>query len=156
MTFYSDRYFDPDCSIGYLARRAFQLSAAGLEPVFAPEGITLTQWSALVSIHFDRGNTCAELARDLSHDKGATTRIVDTLVERGWVLRQRHPDDRRVVNLSLTESGEAVARQCRARVIECWNDWLADWPASDSAELVRLLQKLRQTLQAKIAPGVAE
>lgn len=150
MPFYSESWFEPDCSIGYLARRAFQLSSLGLEPVFAPEGITLTQWSALVSIHFDRGNTCADLARDLAHDKGATTRIIDTLVERGWVVRARHTDDRRVINLSLTDSGEAVARHCRLRVIECWNEWLRDWSPDDAAELVRLLQKLRDTLQTAV------
>lgn len=155
MPFYSEADFSPDCSIGYLARRAFQLSSSGLEPVFAPEGITLTQWSALVSIHFDRGNTCADLARDLAHDKGATTRIVDTLVERGWVTRRRHPDDRRVVNLSLTADGEAVARHCRARVIEQWNRWLADWSRDDAGELVRLLQKLRATLQTDVMAGAS-
>ena len=154
MGFYSDADFSPDNSIGYLARRAFQLSSLGLDPVFAPEGVTLTQWSALVSIHFDRGNTCAELARDLAHDKGATTRIIDTLVERGWVTRQRHPEDRRVINLSLTPTGEAVARHCRMRVIDQWNHWLADWSRTDADELVRLLQKLRDTLQTQTAGAI--
>ena len=146
MTFYSDSDFVPDCSLGYLARRVFQLSSAGLEPVFEPEGITLTQWSALVSIHFDRGNTCAELARDIALDKGATTRLVDTLVARDWVERARDDGDRRVVNLSLTAEGEKVARRCRHKVIDCWNGWLKDWPREEIAELVRLLQKLRDTL----------
>jgi DNA-binding MarR family transcriptional regulator len=156
MAFYSESYFEPDCSIGYLARRAFQLSSLGLDPVFEPEAITLTQWSALVSIHFDRGNTCAELARDLAHDKGATTRLVDTLVDKNWVTRTRHPDDRRVINLALTAAGEEVARRCRSRVIDCWNEWLIDWEPTEAAELVRLLQKLRDTLHQRIAPGAAE
>ena len=156
MPFYDPSDFYPDRSIGYLLRRNLQMSSSGLEPVFAPEGITLTQWSALVSIYFDRGNTCAELARDLAHDKGATTRIIDTLVERGWVTRTRHADDRRVINLTLTEDGKAVAQHCRLGVIDRWNDWLADWPNEDAATLVRLLQKLRDTMQAKTAAGAGE
>ena len=146
MTFYSDADFYPDSSMGYLARRVFQLSTTGLEPVFAPEGITLTQWSALVSIHFDRGGTCAALARDLAHDKGATTRLVDGLVEKGWVRRDRSKSDRRVVHLSLTDEGTAVARRARLKVIDRWNEWLTDWSADDAGELVRLLAKLRDTL----------
>ena len=156
MPFYDPSDFYPDRSIGYLLRRNLQMSSSGLEPVFAPEGITLTQWSALVSIYFDRGNTCAELARDLAHDKGATTRIIDTLVERGWVTRTRHADDRRVINLTLTEDGKAVAQHCRLGVIDRWNDWLADWPNEDAATLVGLLQKLRDTMQAKTAAGAGE
>lgn len=153
MPFYDESDFYPDRSIGYLLRRNLQLTSVGLEPVFAPEGITLTQWSALVSIYFDRGTSCAELARDLAHDKGATTRIIDTLVERGWVTRKRHADDRRVINLTLTEAGKAVAHHCRMGVIEQWNDWLADWADEDSATLLRLLQKLHETLQVKMAEG---
>ena len=146
MAFYSDSDFVPDRSLGYLARRIFQMSSSGLEALFEPEGITLTQWSALVSIFFDRGNTCAELARDIAHDKGATTRLVDTLVERGWVERRRDGDDRRVINLSLTPDGEEVARRCRHKVIDCWNHWLDGWESDDIGQLVRLLQRLRDTL----------
>jgi len=151
MGFYSDSDFAPDCSMGYLARRVFQLSSIGLEDVFASDNMTLIQWQALVSIYFDRGPTCAELARDLSYDKGATTRLIDTLVARDWVVRERDADDRRVINLALTAAGEAVAKQCRLRVIARWNEWLADWPAADSRQLVDLLQRLRDTLQTKLS-----
>ena len=153
MAFYSDLDFSPDCSLGYLARRAFQLSSMGLEPVFAPEGLNLTQWSALVSIHFERGATPAELARDLAHDKGATTRLVDGLVERGWVERTRDSGDRRQVKLALTAEGERVAQHCRSKVIACWNHWLKDWNPAESAELVRLLQQLRVTLSSAVEQG---
>jgi DNA-binding MarR family transcriptional regulator len=156
MAFYDESDFYPDRSIGYLLRRNLQLTSVGLEPVFGPESVTLTQWSALVSIYFDRGNTCAELARDLAHDKGATTRIIDTLVERGWVTRTRHADDRRVINLTLTDDGKAVAHHCRLGVIDRWNGWLADWPDEEAATLLRLLQKLHETMQAKIAAGTGE
>ena len=153
MSFYSDADFLPDRSMGYLARRVFQLSSIGLEPVFAAEGLNLTQWSALVSIHFERGNTPAELARDLAHDKGATTRLVDGLVERGWVVRTRDADDRRLVKLALTDEGGRIAQHCRSKVIACWNSWLKGWDPADADELVRLLQQLRGTIQATVNQG---
>lgn len=146
MDFYSDADFVPDTSMGYLARRVAQLSSTGLEPVFAPEGVTLIQWQALVAIYFDRGQTCAGLARELAYDKGATTRLVDTLVDKGWVNRDRDDRDRRVVNLSLTPAGEELAHHCRHKVIDRWNGWLADWSREDAAALVGLLHRLRDTL----------
>ena len=117
------------------------------QPVFAAHDITKTQWSALVALHFDRASTCAEIARDLGHDKGATTRLVDTLEERGWVTRARGEEDRRMVRLTLTPSGDAIAATVRDAVIAVWNDWLHDWKTEDVIDLIRLLGQLRDTLQ---------
>lgn len=153
MSFYSDSNFDPEQSIGYLMRRSTQLGTTALEPVFAAAGITKTQWSALVAIHFNRASTCAMVARDLCHDKGATTRLVDTLEERGWIVRARAEDDRRIVHLALTPSGEAIAAEVRDVVIARWNEWLKDWNEKDVSELIRLLQRLRTTLQDAPADG---
>lgn len=149
MSFYDESDFTPDQSIGYLVRRVHQLAGAALEPIFAAEGLTGTQWSALVSIAFGRVATAAGLARDLGHDKGAMTRLVDAIEERGWVRRERAPDDRRCIRLALTEEGVAVAMRSKARVIACWNEWLADWPEEDARMLIALLAKLRATLSAE-------
>jgi DNA-binding MarR family transcriptional regulator len=83
----------------------------------------------------------------LGHDKGATTRLVDTLEERGWIVRTRNDEDRRVVRLTLTPAGEAIAADVRNTVIRLWNEWLADWPDSDVDQAIHLLQRLRDTLQ---------
>ncbi len=147
MPFYSDANFHPENSIGYLIRRSEQLGTSAMEPIFAGHDITKTQWSALVALHFDRASTCAEIARDLGHDKGATTRLVDMLEERGWVTRARGEEDRRMVRVALTPAGEEIAAKVRDQVIALWNDWLKDWKDSDIVELTRLLAQLRTTLQ---------
>jgi DNA-binding MarR family transcriptional regulator len=147
MAFYSDSNFHPEIAIGYLIRRSEQLGTAAVEPIFARHNITKTQWSALVALHFERASTCAEIARDLGHDKGATTRLVDTLEDRGWVTRARGEGDRRQVHLALTPSGERIAADVRDAVIAKWNNWLSDWKETDITELIRLLGRLRDTLQ---------
>lgn len=147
MGFYSDADFHPDISVGYLAKRVHQMAAAGLEPLFAREGLTNIQWHALIAIHFGRGATPAALARDLSYDKGATTRLIDQLQARGWVMRAREHEDRRLVALKLTPAGEAMARKCRHLVFEAWNGWLRDWPDEDIADAIATLQRLRATLE---------
>lgn len=151
MGFYSTTDFQPDSSVGYLARRVHQLTQAGLEPVFAAEGLTNIQWQALISIYFNRGETCAALARDLSYDKGATTRLLDVLEAKGWATRERGRDDRRLVGLTLTQAGEEVTQHVRVRVIEAWNGWLRDWPDADVEGALATLQRLRDTLTAKTA-----
>lgn len=137
-----------DRSVGYLSKRIYQLSLAGLEKAFVGENISYRQWVALVSIRYGRGANCTNLARALAHDSGATTRLIDTLEKRELVVRQRDLDDRRVVNLVLTEAGRMLAEQCMVRVADVWSGWLAEWDQADVAQLIHYLQRLRQTLEA--------
>lgn len=146
MNAYNRDNFFPDTSIGYLVRAIHQLGYARLDAACAHEGLTGIQWSALISIHYGQTN-CASLARDLAHDKGAMTRMIDVLETKHLVQRDRDDADRRLVNLSLTDEGRAVAMRCRDRVIDVWNMVLADWSAEETAALIAQLQKLRRTLE---------
>ena len=153
MAFYTRSAFGPECSLGYLSRRIHQIGQSLIEPVFADEGMSGTKWSALMSVLAGRSATCADLSRDLSYDKGATTRLVDTMEQRGWVTRSRAPDDRRVLNLELTDMGEAAAIRCRDRVIDYWNMLLTGWDPAEVETLIDLMQKLRTTLDDALTEG---
>jgi len=155
MPYYDSDNFTPDCSIGYLARRAHQLGQSALVGVFDHYGLTGTQWSALMMLLSGKCDTCAALARDLAHDKGAMTRLIDQLDERGLVVRERISDDRRQVRVSLTEAGHDIAQRSRAAVIARWNEWLGDWSRKDVDTLVTLLRRLDATLEAAEAGHAA-
>ncbi len=155
MVVYTPQYFEPDCSLGYLARRVHQIGSLALEPVYASEGLTGPQWSALAQLSFRRGATSAELARDMAHDKGAMTRLVDSLEANGWITRERCTEDRRAVKLALTEQGAALELRVRLRVINCWNAWLADWDEGEVERMIAMMQKLRDTLLTKTSEGVS-
>lgn len=145
MRFYSADTFGPEVSIGYLVRRTHELGQERLAPLFEAEGLTGTQWSALVAVWYGR-TTCADVARELAYDKGATTRLMDTLAAKGWLVRDRDRGDRRVVNLRLTPEGERVALRCRDQIIDCWNAWLDNWRPEEVTTLIALLGRLRETL----------
>lgn len=153
MPIYDLKTFAPDVSIGYLAKRIHQSAMIGLERTFADEEVSYLQWAALVSVLYGRGSTCKALALDIAHDRGATTRLLDVLEERRLVVRERDPDDRRIVNLALTEEGEAIARRCLTRVVDLWNGWLTGWEPAEADQLIRCLQRLRTTLENAGATG---
>ena len=148
MSFYGPANFEPDQSIGYLIRLINQSVTTRLEGAVAPQGISYSQWQVLVSIFFNRGLTCAALARDLAHDKGAMTRLVDGLEQRGLVRRERNAEDRRVVDLVLTEAGRDVAHRGKAQAISCWNGWLDGWEPAEVDTLIAQLGRLRRTIEA--------
>ena len=147
MSFYNRDNFMPDDSAGYLIKRCNQLNLALLDRTFAEEELTASQWSTLLTIHLDSEATCASLARDLAYDKGAMTRLIDVLEARGLVERARSEDDRRVVNLSLTEAGRDAAMRCRDKAIGCWNRHLAGWSTAEIEQFLAQLRKLRHTLE---------
>jgi len=153
MTAYPVDSFAPERSIGYLVKRAHFDAAALLETQLLDSGLTYTQFSALVSVVFGTGRTCAALSRELGHDMGATSRIIGVLEERGLVTRSRDAGDRRVFNLDVTEQGGSMALEAKARLVDQWNAWLADWSPREVETLIAGLQKLRRTLAD--ARGVA-
>lgn len=148
MPFYDPDSFYPDVSVGYLIRVCHQLGVGLLDQAFADQGLTTMQWSVLIGIYFGGEPTCASLARDMMHDKGAMTRMIDGLEARGLVARTRSADDRRIVDLSLTDDGTAMALQCRDIVIERWNAWFGDWTHDEVTGFIAQLQKLRTTLES--------
>ena len=148
VSFYDSTNFFPDTSAGYLIRVCNQLGLSHLDQAFAAEGVTTVQWSALIGIHQGRAPTCAALARDMAHDKGAMTRMIDALEAKGLVARTRDADDRRIGNLTLTQEGEAAAMRCRQRAIDCWNDLFAEWPHDEINTFIAQLQRLRRPLES--------
>lgn len=155
MAFYTPANYFPEQSVGYLIKRNMRFCLEALGPELAAEGITFTQWQALISIHLKRATTGAELSQDLAHDKGATVRLIDLLQEKGWVTRERDEADRRHIKLAVTKVGEEVAIRARLRVIRCWNAWLADWDPADVTVLIDLLQRLETRLAEAAARPVA-
>jgi DNA-binding MarR family transcriptional regulator len=56
-----------------------------------------------------------DLAREAGIDPSAASRIVNTLIDQGWILRRRGGADRREAHIELTDAGRrAVARIDRA------------------------------------------
>ena len=76
-----------------------------------PLGLTQAQWIPVLRLASGEAQTAAELARSTMQTAGAMTRLVDRLVDKGIIERERSTDDRRVVRLQLTDEGMRAAVQ---------------------------------------------
>ncbi len=65
----------------------------------------------------NQGVAAGDLIRQLGVSKQATAQFVDTLVLRGYLERTTNPDDRRRLDLALTDRGRAAADEVRAAVL---------------------------------------
>ena len=148
---FTESSFYPETSPGYLVRLIHQMSVAAIDRTLAEDGMTATQWMTLVSLYFDHADTCVGLARALGHDKGAMTRMIDQLEANGWVSRQRDATDRRIIRLTLTDTGRDRAQAAKRKVVACWNGFLVDWSDNEVGDLIAMLQRLRRTMEGSDA-----
>lgn len=154
--YYSLANFTGPNALGYLLRRLHNLMVPIAEAQFAGEELTFSHWVALVSLRDGLTHTCADIARHMNHDSGATTRLVDQLEERGLLTRQRSKIDRRVVNLALTSEGKAVAKSLTPRVIAVCNGALEGMSVAEVDTLLASLKHLisrMEEMQSEKARG---
>jgi DNA-binding MarR family transcriptional regulator len=129
-------------SVGYLIRICGNRLLPQMEALFQDQELTFSQWTTLVALHDGRISTAGDLAHNICHDAGSLTRLVDQMVERGFVSRSRCKTDRRVVRLSLTPPGRALVEALAPRMMDFWNGLLSGFSHAEVDTLIALLTRL--------------
>ena len=75
-----------------------------------------TQQKTLHIIHYHKNVTMGTICRHMNMEKGSITSVVDALIDMKLIQRERDPQDRRRVNISLTENGAAFVRRFEIRM----------------------------------------
>lgn len=76
--------------------------------------LPLSQAHALQVLGQREWLTQSQLAEKLHLEKSTVSRLVQALVERGWIERTMNPENRREVLLRLTDAGDASLKEVRA------------------------------------------
>lgn len=104
--------------------------------------ITIDQWLILKSVAENPDITQNDISKIVFKDSASITRIIQLLVNAGYLKREIHAADRRRVNLTLTESGKKItidvneiAKQNRATALK-------DVDQQSIEEMKVLLQKI--------------
>jgi DNA-binding MarR family transcriptional regulator len=103
--------------------------------------ITGQQMGILLSLTRGVATTPFELSKLLGIDTGLMTRMLDKLEAKCLLSRSRSLDDRRVVNLTLTEKGLQVAEHVPEVAPKVLNHRLRNFSKEEFAEFRRLLAK---------------
>ena len=148
VNFYQEDGYTPDDSIGYLMRRIISLLAQGVERELDSTGLTNAQWVPVLKLYMGCASTAAELARQCDLDAGSMTRLLDRLEAKQFCRRIRSSDDRRVVNLELTETGHAAAKDIPGILCGVQNALLAGFSAEEWQTLKSYLRRMLDTAQS--------
>lgn len=137
-------------SVGYLLKRSQIKLAKSIDIDLAVHDITHAQGSIVLMLYSGHYSTAAELARELYIDSASITRMLDRLEKRGLIMRMPRGDDRRVINLKLTDEGQKLAEQLPTLYSAVLNRHFIDFSAEEVATLKTLLRKL---LATEVADG---
>lgn len=141
MDHYTKEDFRMAQSVGFAITKARNLIVAEMDAALKDLNVTSPQIGILLSMTEGAAATPFELAKLLGIDTGLMTRMLDKLEARGLLERSRSVEDRRVVNLTLTKAGRAVAARIPEIAPVVLNARLRKFSSEEFDELRRLLHK---------------
>lgn len=109
-------------------------------------GLSPGRFAALILIDRNPGISQTALARAIGSDKSTLTPVLDDLAKRGMISRTRTRSDRRLYELSLTESGRDVVKAMQVCAERHERELDAVVGPRDRAQFVRILRKISATL----------
>ena len=151
--FYEGATYALDESVGQLLVRSSALMKRLADQRMAVHGLTSAQWKPLWMLETGKGSTAQELTCQMNSDPGATTRMLDRLEAKGLITRERSADDRRVVQLTLTDAGREAVRNVPYVLADLNNQALRGFTSAEFEQfkgyLLRVYQTLREDMQSE-------
>lgn len=114
--------------------------------------LSYVQVRSLAALGRAQEMTAGELARSADLNPATVTGMLDHLEEAGLVERRRSTSDRRVCNVSLTESGRELLEHKVARWQAHWEAELAEFSEAEIAVAARVLQQIAGIFDAASKP----
>jgi DNA-binding MarR family transcriptional regulator len=115
--------------------------------------LSVRQLRVLQRLH-DGEQIAAEIARHSSVGPAAMQGVLDGLVERGLVLRQRSSADRRKQLLQLTPEGEQALKSGNQIVQQALGSLVSEMKKSEQTQIVEGLESLQEAIDRYVATRV--
>lgn len=119
------------------------------EEVFAPFGLSAQQYNALRLLRSVAPGslTVQGLGAKLISRAPDMTRLLDRLEEGGWIARERRSENRRIVEVTITEAGHALLDKLSDLVRDCHERQLGHLSGEQLQLLIDALSAARAPLE---------
>ena len=109
-------------------------------------GLSPGRFAALLLIDRNPGISQTSLSRAIGSDKSTLTPVLDDLVKRGLISRDRTRADRRLYELKLTEAGRKAMRAMHERAQRYESELDGIVGPRDRAQFMKILRKITAAL----------
>ena len=147
---------EDNMAVGHLIGRARSALLTGLDTELEQFGLTGAQFAVLKNVADGIAETAADLCRTMHYDTGSMTRMLDRLEEKSVLRRERCTEDRRVVFLRITESGNELLPQLRTAALKVISHHLAGFAPAEVDSLKQLLARMIANGQSERSAGNPE
>lgn len=118
-------------------------------------GLTMPQYQLLLAAVYGDATTLGSLADELNCSRGNLTGVADRLERDGWLVRERSTEDRRVVNIRLTEKGQKVW-EIKQELAKELAEIAKIWSPDERTIMLRSMERLYGELKSEVGRGTEE
>jgi DNA-binding MarR family transcriptional regulator len=141
-----DPSHDRDVTLLYLIKQVELAVRQALDDVVAASDLTTLQYTSLTVLERHPGITSAELARNSFVRAQTMAEMVNVLMARGLVTRERDRSNRRQFLLSLSTEGQRLLDDLHEAVADVESRMLDGFDAGQTEILRTYLQRCRHSL----------
>jgi MarR family transcriptional regulator for hemolysin len=128
--------------IGLLLARSAKVVSRAFDDALSHAGGSLPMWLVLVSLKSSQHGAQRDLARAVGVEGPTLTHHLNRMEAAGLIARSRRPENRRVHDVTLTETGEATFQRLLGTVAAFDEQLRAGFNTRELATLSRLLERL--------------
>lgn len=113
--------------------------------------VSITQCYALEALARERAMTLNDLASHLYLDKSTTSRVVDALERKGYVVRSEHPADGRALRLKITPAGRALHSTILNDILAEEEALLAEFGSEVRRSMTQVIVRLARAAEGRLS-----
>src|SRR3954454_19927159 len=149
--------FPLETSIGYHLRTTNRLIQRLLQTKIEPYGITLGMWYFLRALWEEDGLTQRELSQRIGTMEPTTLTAIAGMERSGLVARKRNEQDRRKINVFLTQRGRDLAADSIPLAVEVVETAVKGFSRREVDLLLALLTDMQRNVTAALrSEGIGE
>ena len=131
-----------DCVV-YLLAKAYQRAHAVAKRRLSAYGLTPIQQLVLAAVHQEEGISASDLGKKLTLDLATLSGVLDRMVERGWIIKRTDPDDKRLLQIRLTDQARNLGSTLMQERDKANDEILCNLSLEEKVLLKRLLKDLK-------------
>ncbi len=143
-------------SLGYQIRATHRLFQRALQTEIEKSAVTLGMWYFLRVLWSEDGITQSELSQRVGTMEPTTLSAIRDMERDGLVRRAPHADDRRKINIHLTDKGRDLREKLLPAAHAVIGAASAGLTAREKTMLIALLKAMQANLQASLQASLQE
>lgn len=127
----------------FYVQQVEQLVRRRIDECLQPDGVTAGQYMVMNLIVHHEPVSSAELARRANMTAQSMGEFIKNLESKQFIKRCTDPDNRRVIQVTLTPTGRQLLVRCEAKVDQAERDFFACLNGEEIASLRFILSRVR-------------